>query len=415
MSLPVKIVIVGNGFGGIYALKKMHKLFCGNSNVKISLIGEKNYFLFTPLLHEVATGSINPENIIEPIRKILGCCLEKFYLGKAENINTTERTVTVGNEKLHYDYLILAPGAETNFYNISGAEEYSLPLKTLEDAIKIKNRCILQIENGSHIQDRLERQKKLAFVVVGGGATGVELAAELAEFVKETFARFYSKEVIDDISITLIQKDPELLPQFHKKIREKSLKVLHKKGIIVLLNEEVQKVSTKQIFLSNGKSIDTETVVWVAGIKPANMVFDREIEKASNGKLVINEYLQLENHKEIYALGDATLIRTKGENINLPALAQVTTKQANTVVQNIKRSMEEKSLKPFVYHSSGSLISLGNWMALGEVSNFVFGGRITWWVWRTVYLFKLISWEKKLQVAIDWTINIFLPRDISQF
>lgn len=412
MSSPIRILIIGNGFGGIYALKNLHKLFCNDKRIKISLVGEKNYFLFTPLLHEVATGGINPENIIEPIHKVLGCCIDKFYLGKAEQIFLADRTVEVQGEKLSYDYLILAPGAQTNFYNIPGAEKYSLPLKSLSDAIRIKNHSILQIENASRTEDRTERKKKLAFVVVGGGATGVELAAELEEFIKGTFPRYYSRDVIEDISITLIQKDPELLPQFGQKLRKKSLEVLQKKGISVLLNTEVKEISASQILLSNGKSIFTETVIWVAGIKPADLKFDKIIPKTLDGKLIVNEYLQLE--ERVFAIGDVAYLRSKDENAPLPALAQVATKQAKTLAENIKLLIDGGELKPFIYKSSGSLISLGQWMAIGEVFGIVFWGRTAWFVWRTVYLFKLISWEKKIQVALDWTIDLFLPRDISQ-
>ena len=416
MAQKIKILIIGNGFGGVYALKNLHKIFHNGSeasHIELSLVGEKNYFLFTPLLHEVATGGINPQNIIEPIRKVLGCCLHNFYLGRAEFINTRDHTVKVGNTLLSYDYLILAPGAQTNFYGIAQAEKYSFPLKSIEDAIKIKNHCIILMERASHVADSKERKKMLKFVVVGGGATGVELAAELQELIKENFSRYYLSEIIKDASVILIEKGSELMSQFGIKIRKKSLDVLRKKGIEVKFNTTVKEVDPSSLIFTDGTSISTETIIWVAGIKPAGLEFSEAVSKSPTGRLIVNEYLQLENHKEIFAIGDVSAFKHK--NIFLPLLAQVAQKEAGHVAKNIQLLIKGSAAKPFSYCHSGNLVSLGRWMAVGEIFNFTFSGHFTWWLWRTVYLFKLISFRKKFEVAIDWTINIFSARDISQF
>lgn len=414
MSDKIKILIIGNGFGGTYALKNLHKLFHGNKNIELSLIGENNYFLFTPLLHEVATGGINPENIIEPIRKILGCCLNNFYLGKASEINLSKKIVKVNKKSISYDYLILAPGAETNFFNTPGAEKYSLTLKSIEDAIKIKNHCINQMEKASHITDSEIRKKMLRFVVVGGGPTGVEFATELHELIKDTFYKYYSKEIVNDTSVVLIQRGQEVLPQFSIKIREKGLEVLQKKEINVMLKTGVTEVSDSYVVLDNNTQIYTDTVVWVAGIKPSNLNFTENISKLPDGKLIVNDFLQLENYKEVYAIGDIAGFGSKENGTLLPALAQVAIKETVSVANNIKLSIKNKKLQPFVYKHSGSMVSLGQWMAVGEISNFAFWGHITWWMWRTVYLSKIISFRKKIKVAMDWTINSFSPRDISK-
>ena len=417
MSGPIKILIVGNGFGGIYTLKNLHKFFHRDKRVRFSLVGGKNYFLFTPLLHEVATGGINASNITEPIRKVLGCCLHEFYLGKAEFVNTAERTVRAGNHLIPYDYLVLAPGAETNFYNIPGAEKYSLPLKSVGDAIKIKNHCIAQMERASHTEDGNERKKMLRFVVVGGGPTGVELAAELEEFIKETFSRYYPPKIIADASIVLVQKDRELVPHFGPRVRQKGLRALEKKGITVMLGSAVKEVGVSYIFLDKNMKIFTETVIWVAGIKPARIKFDGKATQSPDGRLIVDQYLRLENYRNIFALVDfASFAQKNRENIYvpLPALAQVAEKQARAVAKNIQLAVAGKAPKAFRYRHTGNLISLGQWMAVGEMLNFTISVRVTWWIWRTVYLSKLISWRKKARVAMDWTMNLFSPRDISE-
>lgn len=413
MEKPIKIVIIGNGFGGVYALKNLHKLFKNDKRVEVSMVGEKNYFLFTPLLHEVATGGINPNNIIEPIREVLGCCLSNFYLGVAEEINLTYKTVKVGESIVSYDYLILASGSTTNFYNIPGAEKYSFTLKSIEDAVKIKNHCITQIEKASHVEDRDTRKKMLRFVIVGGGPTGVELSAELEELIRENLSGYYAKEVIEDVSIALIQKGPELVPSFSLKTRRKSLEVLTKKGVEVMLDSEVVEVADSFITLDKNRKIFTETVIWVAGIKPKELKFDQQVEQSSDKRLIVNDYLQISNYKEVFAIGDIALLVDKN-NIPLPSLAQVAEKESLTVAKNIQLLINNKNPEKFTYQSSGNLLSIGRWMAIGEISDFVFSGHVAWWFWRTVYLFKLISWRKKVKVALDWTINLFSPRDISQ-
>lgn len=412
MANPIRIVIVGGGFGGIQTLKNLHQILHGDQRVEISLINEQNYFLFTPLLHEVATGGINPENIIEPIRNILGCCVDSFYLGKAESINLINQNVKIGNRELPYDYLVLAPGAETNFYGITGVREHCFTLKSLEDAIKIKNHCIDRLERVSCIEDREKRKNLLRFVVVGGGATGVELAAELQEFLKETFSGYYAPEIIEDVSVILVERGGELLAPFGKKTREKSLKFLEKKGVKVMLNTKVKEVTASEITFDSGETLFSESIIWVAGIKPADLRFDQPVLKDSAGRIIVDEYLQLVNHKGVFALGDIASFKQK--DAVLPALAQVATKESKTVANNIKLLINEKNLQAFSYKHSGYLLSLGRWMAVGEIKNFNFSGRFTWWIWRTVYLSKLPSFRKKIEVVFDWTMNIFSPRDISK-
>ena len=412
MLKNTKILIIGNGFGGVYALKNLHKILHGNKNIELSMIGEKNYFLFTPLLHEVATGGINPINIVEPIREILGSCLKNFYLGKTEQINLKDKTVLVNDILVSYDYLIIAPGSETNFFNTKGADKYALTLKSIDDALKIKRRCITQMERASHIEDSAKRKNMLRFVVIGGGPTGVELVAEMEELVKETFSHYYRDEIIKDVSIVLIQRGSELVPQFGTKIRKKSLQALQRKGVDVMLNSAVKEIESSCIVVNEDTKIYTETVIWAAGIKPASLNFQEEVSKSSDGKIIVNDYLQLENYKEVFAIGDVSLFKDK--NSAVPALAQVAEKQSKTVAENIESMIKDTELQKFIYHSSGNLMSLGHWMAVGEIANFSFSGGLAWWFWRTVYLSKIISFRKKVRVAVDWTINIFSPRDISR-
>ena len=408
-----RILIVGGGFGGVYALKALHRIFHKNKNVEISLLSEKNYFLFTPLLHEVATGGLNPANIIEPIKKIFGCCLGSFYTGYAEKVNLTEKTVSTGGTEIKYDYLVLAPGAETNFYGTAGAEENCFTLKSLEDAVKLKNHCI-DIANEASFLGKEERKKKLCFAIIGGGPTGVELSAEMLEFFKGTFSRYYKKEIIDDVSVVLIQRGKEILPQFEKKLRERSLKILKKEGVQVLLEKSVERVEKGRIILSGSDELMTETPVWVAGVKPSDILFSENIDREPDGRVKVNQFLQIEKYPFAYILGDLAGIRQENGAL-FPMLAQVATKEAKIAAKNIRSQIEgADKLEKFDYKLAGSLVSLGKWNAAGEVFFFYLSGFIAWFVWRTIYLSKLISWQKKVKVALDWTVNFMSARDISR-
>jgi len=409
------IVVLGAGFGGIYTFKRLHSHFHGDSSVNLILVNRENYFLFTPLLHEVATGSIFAENIVEPIRKVIGCCLANFYLSEVKKISLKDKWVETDSEKVPYDRLVIALGAETNFYNTPGADEFCYTLKDLRDALRLKNHFIGTFERAVKEKRESLRRQMMHFVVIGGGPTGVELAAEMAEFFYDTFQKYFDcKEIMHELKVTIIQRGEELIPQFSSHMRKKSAEVLKNKMIDVRLGVGVVEVGKDYVVLDNGDRLATLTAIWVAGVKPSEVSFDEEI-KRERGKIVVDEMLRMPSHKHVYVLGDMSSLMDQKSGKPLPALAQVATQEGKTVADNVRASLTGKKLKPFKYFHKGSLVSVGQWVAIAEFSKFHIFGHIAWWFWRTVYLSKLISWQKKFQVSVDWTINLFSPRDISRF
>lgn len=412
---PLRIAVLGAGFGGVTTFKKLHHLFHRNKNVELILVNRNNYFLFTPLLHEVATGGISADHIIEPLRKALGCCMNSFYMGDVTRVAIKQKRIETTVGSFSYDYCVCALGAETNYYAIPGAQGNTFPLKSLGDATILKNHCIDLFERASKVHDEETLNRMLRFVIVGGGATGVELAAEMQEFFCDTFGKFYKEHhLISHFQIVLLQKMDEILPQFPSDIRKKTVRILEKKGISIRTKTSVVEVRSDHVTLDTGEHIPTETTVWVAGIKPCDVQFDKAVKKDSSGRLLVNECLQLVDHPSLFALGDLAMFTDVKSARPLPALAQVATQEAYAVAQNIERLIAGKPCEPFVYKHKGDLLSLGQWMALAEIGPFHMVGHLAWWLWRTVYLFKLISWQKKIKVALDWTINLFSPRDISQ-
>ncbi len=411
---PTRIAILGAGFGGVYTFKKLHKLFHNDASVELVLVNNTNYFLFTPLLHEVATGGISPDHIVEPLRKTLGCCLSSFYMGEVEKISTKTQSIETTAGSLSYDYCVIALGSQTAFYGIKGGE-HAFTLKSLADAVKLKNHCIRMFEEASKINDEKILDAMLRFVIVGGGPTGVELAAEMHEFFYDTFGKFYKEQdLLSHVQVMLIHKQDEILPQFSSSIRKQSMHVLRKKGIIIKTSCAVTEVGGIYVLLDSGERIDTKTAVWVAGIEPRQVKCDVVLKKDEQKRMIVNEYMQLSEYPTLFALGDCVSYIPSRGNRPLPALAQVATAQGEIVARNIYNMMKGKQCVSFQYHHKGDLLSLGQWMAVAEIGPLHVVGHFAWWLWRTVYLFKLISWHKKIKVVVDWTINLFSPRDISQ-
>lgn len=416
MNKKTRIVILGAGFGGVYTYKQLHKVFHHDKNVELVMVSRTNYFLFTPLLHEVATGSIDPENIVEPIRKVLGCCLADLHVTDVESVSLKEKYIETVNGRINYDYLVVGLGSTSNFFGLPGAEEHCLTLKNLDDAKRIKNRCIDVCEQALHITDEQERKKILRMVIIGGGPTGVELAAEMIEFFHSTLEKYFcDKNIRRDAEVVLVHRDAELLPMFSLPLRKKSLEILRKKGIRVFMSTEVVAVDEQGVHCKNGNLIETASAIWTAGIQPVQVNLQGEIVKNKNGTIPVETTLNMKDYPEVFVLGDMAGYIDPQTQKSLPALAQVAVKEADCVANNIIALIEGKLLQPLVYHHKGSFVSLGQWMAMGELSHFSFTGHLAWWLWRTIYLSKLISWQKKLKVALNWSVNLFSPRDISKF
>ena len=404
----MKIVILGGGFGGVYTLKYLHRFFHNKKEVKLILVNKKNYFLFTPLLHEFVTGGVSLENLVEPVREIIKCCDYEFIHGEVEKIDLEKKIVYLRKKEIKYDYLVIALGSKTNFYNIPGAKENSFTLKSLDDAIKLRNHFIHMFELAANN----DNEGNLTFVIVGGGATGVELAGEMSDYFYKTFSKIYSKEVISKVKIILIERGDELISQFSPKLRQKALERLKKQNINVLLSKGVVEVGENFFKLDDGEIIKTKTVIWTAGIEPNLPEIIGNVERDNKGRLIVNEYLQVKNYENVFAIGDVCCFVQNEKP--LPQLAQVAVRQAEITGKNIFNLIKNKPLEKFIYKHQGDLISLGRFFAIGEIKGFAFSGFFAWILWRVVYLSKMISNKDKIKTFIDWLLDIFYPRDSTE-
>jgi NADH dehydrogenase len=446
MNKKPHIIIIGAGFGGVYTAKYLGRKL-GKIEADITVISRDNYFLFTPLLHEVATGSLSHQSIIEPIVEIFRRKNIHFIQGEVRHIDPEVKTVETDGWSFSYDYLVISSGAETNTYGIKGVAEHTIKLKTLSDALALRKRIIESIKKASHTDDQVERKHLLSFIIVGGGPTGVELAAELDEFVFQVAKSYYATALsAHEISITLIASSADLLPQFSPQVRSKALSVLSKKGIEVLLNRTVLEVSKDGVSTKGGLStkddqsssnfIPAGTIIWVAGVEASLPEMNGENHIHKSGRLMVNEYLEVEGHTEVFALGDAAILPIKEGQLPVPQLAQTAVQEAKIVAENISTLIKynrnctsnsslstspqsseyspRTQLKYFTYRSKGMLVSLGSWQAAGDIFGLHPSGPLMWFLWRTVYLFKFTPWRKRFSIMFEWTINLFTPRDISE-
>lgn len=403
----INVVIVGGGFGGVYTARHLAKLF-KEDEIQITLINKTNYFLFTPLLHEVATGALTPDSIVEPIREVFRHGPIKFVEDVVTEVDTEGKVVKTAAQSFAYDYLVLSMGAETNYFGTPGAQENSFTLKHLGDAIALRNHFVKTFEEAMETKNK----DLLSLAIVGAGATGVELAAEAVEYFKDTMCAYYRNSGIThrDVKVTLVTATPDLIPIFPPKMREIAEKELMRKGVSIMKNAKVVKVDPHMISFEGGTSLKAHTIVWVAGVKATTSDIkgtETGIKTTDKRRLEINDFLQSNTRPEIFSLGDVS-----GTS---PMLAQVAVRQGKVVARNIRAHADGATgeLSKWSFNQKILLISLGQWYAAGHFFGVTLRGFPMWWLWRTVYLFNFISLRKKVEIALEWTINLFYPRDIT--
>ncbi len=428
------ILILGAGFGGTYVAKELvSRVKAGE--IDVTLVNRTNYFLFTPLLHEVATGSLSPRNVAEPLREIFVKTGVRIVQGTVDAVNASSRTVTIReNSHVHtlkYDYLLIATGAETNYYGIPGAPEITLPLKDLADAAAVRNRIIDSFERAVLEADETERKNLLSFAVVGGGATGVELAAELSELVNNMVKRYYGgshcraddprKCSPEEPTLTLVHAGKELLEMFQPSLRAAAHDRLTKNGVNVRVNTAVTSVTRAGLVLASGETLRASTIIWTAGVKAIVPHFEDMKPTLTGGRLAVDSYFRVLGTDRIFAMGDAAayvdphnFAANTANTKPLPMLAQVAEKEAAIIAYNLLASVRTKELRDFHYHSQGSMVSVGQWFAIGEIFSMKLAGWFTWWLWRTVYIFKFASWRKRIRIGFEWAFELISPRDITK-
>jgi NADH dehydrogenase len=410
-----RIVIVGGGFSGVYAAQALERRLRAEKDVEILLFSRDNYFVFQPMLPEVISGGIGLTDVVSPLRRLLR--RTHVHVREVESIDVVNQTITAAPgfhphaHLVKYDHLVLAPGTVTDFRGLPGLPEHALPFKDLGDALKVRSRVIQALEEADVEEDHPElRRQLLTFVIAGGGFSGVEVAAELNDFVRHV-ARHYRRIDPKDIRVVLVHSGADILPELAPKLRAFAAKILRRRGVELALGQRLKAATGESAILGDGTAIPTKTLISTIPSSPHPLIDGLKLPKTKNGRLQVDATLRVVDHANVWALGDCASVPTK-DGTPCPPTAQHATRQAATVAENIVATLTARALRPFDFTGLGKMGSLGRRNAVAEVFGLRLSGFIAWFLWRTIYLAKLPGWGRRIKVATSWTLDLFLQPEL---
>jgi NADH:ubiquinone reductase (H+-translocating) len=409
-----RVLILGGGFGGLYTALEFEKR--RDPDFEVTLIGQDNFFLFTPMLHEVAASDLDLTHIVNPIRKMLRHV--HFFEGEIRSIDLAKRQVMVSHgfdqhtHTLKYDHIVFALGCVTNFYNIPNLMETAVTMKSLGDAIELRNRLIEHLEEADNECAANDREPLLTFVVAGGGFAGVETIGSINDFLKGALP-YYSNLRPEMIRVVLVHPGEFVLPELGEKLGRYASRKLAKRGVEIRSNAKIKAVTSTEVELTNGTRIKSFTLVWTAGAAPNPLLEKLPLPKERQ-RLKVNEAMGVEGYPGIWALGDCAMIPDKHGGYQ-PPTAQHASREGKVLAHNIIANTRGKDLIPFRFNTLGLLASIGRRSGVARILGINFSGFVAWWLWRTIYLLKLPRTEKKLRVALDWTLDVFFSKDFVQY
>jgi NADH dehydrogenase len=414
-SEPSRIVILGGGFAGTTTALRLEQLFARDRSVEITLVDAENFSLFTPLLPEVPSGSIEPKHIVSPLRALL----RRTVVRQAEikKVDLEQRTVIACHcgacplFPIRFDHLVLAVGGVTNFFGLPGVAENALTMKSLADATALHAHVIAKLEHADLEPDSVTRRGLMTFVVAGGGFAGVETVAELNDFVRGA-TRYYPRVRPEEIRVVLVHSGTRILPEVSQSLSDYALKKLRGQGVEVILGVRIAQATGDHVCLDDGSDIASQTLIWTAGVAPSPLLDTLNLPRTANGKVETEVTLQVKGHPDVWCLGDCAAIPDLTTGKTCPPTAQHALRQGRLLAENIAAVIRGQMPQPFRFRPIGLLAGLGRRSAVAEIRGLKFSGFFAWWLWRTVYLLKLPGIERKVRVALDWTLDLFFPRDI---
>ncbi len=397
-----KVVIIGGGFGGLNAAKSLRR-----AKIDLLILDKTNHHLFQPLLYQVATAALSPGEIAYPIREIFRKQKNTtVIMGEAKAIDKEKKQVTLANgDIIHYDYLILSVGARHSYFGNDGWEAFAPGLKTINDALKIREKILISYEKAERLDSITEAAKYLNFCVIGGGPTGVEMAGAIAEIAHTTLFDNFRRINTSKTKIYLIEAAPHILPVYSPALSEKAKKELEKLGVKVLTGKKVINITEGGVQMED-EFIESKNVIWAAGnqasplLKSLNAALDRQ------GRVLVDPDLSIAGHPEIFVIGDAACAMGK-EGKPLPAIAPTAIQQGKYVAKIIKEGLPKDQRPPFVYFDKGSMATIGRGKAIAVMGKFQFEGFFAWLAWGLIHIMYLIGFRNRIGVILEW-ITIFL-------
>jgi NADH dehydrogenase len=412
----MRILILGGGFAGMTVAMELEEEFAQNPDVEVTLINRDNFFLFTPMLHEVAASDLDLTTIVNPVRKMLHRV--RFFAGEVEKIDIGQRSVVVSHgfdrhrHTLSFDFLVVGLGSVTNLYGIPGLEQYALTMKTLGDAMRLRNHLIAHLEEAESDCCKV-KEPLLTFVVAGGGFAGVETVAGINDFVRKAM-RSYPRLTEEMLRVVLVHPGSVILPELEERLGTYAQQKLTARKVEIRLNAKVECFSGKVVRLTDGTTIATNTLVWTAGISPNPLLETIPCAK-ERGRLLVTESLELPDWHGVWALGDCAAIPDRRTGRFCPPTAQYALREAKIVAHNILARVRGGKKKRFDFSTIAQLAAIGRRTGVANILGMNCSGFVAWWLWRTIYLSKLPRIEKKVRVAFDWTLDLIFSKDLVQF
>lgn len=403
MSKKPKIVIIGAGFGGIKLVKTFYK-----KPVDVLLIDRNNYHNFQPLMYQVATGGLEPGSIAYPVRRIFRKYKNvNFRMAEVCEVHMDKNQIETSIGYIDYDYLIIATGSENKFFNFEPVKNRLLTLKSLPEALQMRNRIFKNLERALANNRKQPIEEIMNIAIVGGGPAGIELAGALSEMRKHVIPKEFPELPLSKMSVNLYQSGPELLAGMSEEASQKCLEYLREMGVNVFLNTRVKDYEDKTIIMSDGSRFTTDTVIWSAGVKgsPIKGLPENSIE--GGNRISVNEFNKVEDSENIFAIGDVSSHTTAENPKGLPMLAPVAQQQGEHLAKNILRDLENKPMLPFKYHNKGVMATIGRRKAVVDLPHYKFQGGFAWFVWMFVHIFSLVGFRDKTVTFIDWVVSYF--------
>lgn len=391
------VVIVGGGFGGIAAAKALRRTDC-----RVTLIDKRNHHLFQPLLYQVATAALSPGDIAVPIRAIFSRNKNiETVLGEVTEINKVDNKLTLSDgEVIPFDTLLLAPGARYNYFGNNEWKEFAPGLKTLNNALSIREQILVSLEKADKIKDPEERKTFLTYAIIGGGPTGVEMAGAIAEIAKRNMMRDFRNIRPDETDVLLIEAGDRILNGYPPSLSEKAKSDLEKMGVTVHLNNPVEDIKKNGVQIHD-RFVKTPNIVWAAGVEASPLIEALDCKTDRTGRAMVNPDLTVPGSDNIFVIGDAAYLEDES-GTPLPALAPVALQQGKYVAKHVRNQLKGKTVKPFSYTDKGNMATIGRASAVAEIRGLKFSGVIAWLLWSLIHIFFLIGFRNRFRVFAEW-------------
>lgn len=398
-----RVVILGGGFAGLKMARKLSK-----NDYQVVLIDRNNFHVFQPLFYQVATAGLEPSAISFPLRKIFQSKKEvHIRVAEVQEVDPQQKLVLTSIGYVEYDYLVLALGADTNYFGNENISNYAAPMKSLAEAIDLRNKILENYERALNESGSQAKETLMNVVIVGGGPTGVELAGAIAEMKKFILPKDYPELDFTKMKVQLLEAAPRVLGAYSETSSNRAERYLNKLGVEVKTNAMVEDYDGETVFLKDGENLNSSTLIWAAGIK-ANTISGLPAEvHGKNDRLIVNRYNQVKGFEDIFALGDMAYMETEDFPEGHPQVAQVALQMASNLYNNLKRKAKGQAFKAFSYADKGSLATVGRNLAIADLPFMKLGGFPAWALWLFIHLMALVGVKNRLFVFMNWAWNYF--------